>query len=697
MATQPTNLPVPSETARDLKFNAGKIDEFVTSSGWTYTDRFGNKHYTIEGINYLAQQVMNSFGYVTLTDVSFTTGATITKPNEVLFNEANNEYYKWTGSFASGPKVVPANSTPESTGGIGAGKWLSVGDSTLRSDLSSGGKASLVGYLDGTVADELDKANNRYHTYVGKDTTSSKPIEYSGEAHYRPIIADGSQLGNYTFESPVIVDFKSVSDSLPPASGVMFKMGAEGLSKGDYFSQDNYHLKNITVVGGTSEFATFEPFTGLTAVIDNVRIINNGSPDKSAINFKGQNWWPTVSNNIFKDYTDNKGNFCKAIDDGGDASIRRSGNSRLLFTGNKVNFGGSALGGTMLTVSAVFNIIKDNACEHAENAIVLQYPSTFSVIDGLYAECYFGGGEQIVLGDKIKDPSISMMRISGVQIKNVYFNNHNQESNRLIKAGNETVVIDGLVIDNINISNPHRKQPVIDLNDIAGQSIYVGLISSGGMPLLNKTNNAVKVIDFHGSFVPSLNGNMASSGTDTEVVTNGRKKIFGNYFINSTGTISASRYASGNQYQVNRESSFYAALSVLSGTDNGFEWQNPKYSLIAGSAATVQFLAKADHDIPVVVLVKSKLASDEVTLLSFSSTIKAGDYQEFTYAFNAGRSQNDEDATLSVEIRIDGVASNNTLYICAFRVNRGDTGLCRSANDYTTGEINTNLPMYTFY
>ncbi|MCU2485603.1 hypothetical protein N8Q55_25170 [Enterobacter hormaechei subsp. steigerwaltii] len=53
MATTPTNLPVPSESPRDLKFNAGKIDEFVTSMGWTYTDRFGNQHYTVEGIDLL--------------------------------------------------------------------------------------------------------------------------------------------------------------------------------------------------------------------------------------------------------------------------------------------------------------------------------------------------------------------------------------------------------------------------------------------------------------------------------------------------------------------------------------------------------------------------------------------------------------------------------------------------------------------
>lgn len=145
MATTPTQLPVPSEKPQDLKFNAGKIDEFVTSMGWTYTDRFGSKHYTIEGINYLAQQVMNAFGYITLTDVDFDTGATVSTPNEVLFNPADNSYYKWTGSFAVGGKVVPPNSTPQSTGDIGPGKWLNVGDAALRNQLKAVDGAKLIG------------------------------------------------------------------------------------------------------------------------------------------------------------------------------------------------------------------------------------------------------------------------------------------------------------------------------------------------------------------------------------------------------------------------------------------------------------------------------------------------------------------------------------------------------------------------
>ncbi|MDD9221589.1 hypothetical protein [Enterobacter kobei] len=135
MATTPTQNSVPSESPIDLKFNAGKIDEYVTSMGWTYTDRFGQKHYTIEGNNYLARQAISAFGYITLD--SFEDGNTLTLPNQVLRLEASGEYYRWDGVFPSEGKIVPPSSTPNSTGGIGPGAWLSVGDAVLRSELAS--------------------------------------------------------------------------------------------------------------------------------------------------------------------------------------------------------------------------------------------------------------------------------------------------------------------------------------------------------------------------------------------------------------------------------------------------------------------------------------------------------------------------------------------------------------------------------
>ena len=51
MATNPTNNPIPSEDPRDLKFNAGKIDEEVNGSADYYTDRFGAQRLTNSGRN----------------------------------------------------------------------------------------------------------------------------------------------------------------------------------------------------------------------------------------------------------------------------------------------------------------------------------------------------------------------------------------------------------------------------------------------------------------------------------------------------------------------------------------------------------------------------------------------------------------------------------------------------------------------
>jgi hypothetical protein len=52
-----------------------------------------------------------------------------------------NTEYSWSGSF---PKVVAASSTPETTGGIGAGAWVDRTDLTLRSELSTNSGAEMV-------------------------------------------------------------------------------------------------------------------------------------------------------------------------------------------------------------------------------------------------------------------------------------------------------------------------------------------------------------------------------------------------------------------------------------------------------------------------------------------------------------------------------------------------------------------------
>lgn len=148
MATTPTNLSVPSESPRDLKFNAGKIDEFVTSKDHVYVDRFGDNHRTIAGITYDANQAILNYGYITKD--SFEDGSTLSTANECLRWKSNGEYYRWDGPF---PKVVPPDSTPDSAGGIGKGKWIGVGDASLRSAINETAKkyTSFIDAINSTI------------------------------------------------------------------------------------------------------------------------------------------------------------------------------------------------------------------------------------------------------------------------------------------------------------------------------------------------------------------------------------------------------------------------------------------------------------------------------------------------------------------------------------------------------------------
>ncbi len=150
MATTPTNKPIPSEDPRDLKFNAGKIDEVVTSDAHYYTDRFGVRRWTIAGFQYTAEEAIRNYGYITMD--SFEDGTTLTLPNQTLRYEATGEYYRWDGEF---PKTVPADSTPETSGGVGLGAWVSVGDASLRSDLASSNGSNLISYSGRTLTEKL--------------------------------------------------------------------------------------------------------------------------------------------------------------------------------------------------------------------------------------------------------------------------------------------------------------------------------------------------------------------------------------------------------------------------------------------------------------------------------------------------------------------------------------------------------------
>ncbi|GLY59646.1 hypothetical protein Pcaca05_05040 [Pectobacterium carotovorum subsp. carotovorum] len=166
MATTPTTNPVPSESPRDLKFNAGKIDEFVTSQANSYVDRLGGVRLTRSGIENLVRQTVGDLGWAPLADVSFEVGATLTDATQALKYEADGNYYRWDGDF---DRAVPAGSTPESTGGVAQGAWVNVTDLTLRTALASVTGDDLIGTTGGITQSQRNDVVRDIRDFGGVD------------------------------------------------------------------------------------------------------------------------------------------------------------------------------------------------------------------------------------------------------------------------------------------------------------------------------------------------------------------------------------------------------------------------------------------------------------------------------------------------------------------------------------------------
>lgn len=132
--------------------------------------------------------------YVTLPG-SFATGVTVNAKNElVVFTDGK---YRWDGTL---PKKVPANSTPETSGGVGVGAWISVGDATLRAELAAPTGAELIGHNNTTVGDTLDSIIVRSDQFSSLQEWASYPAKHKTLAG-----------GTYTLDSTLSVECESLT------------------------------------------------------------------------------------------------------------------------------------------------------------------------------------------------------------------------------------------------------------------------------------------------------------------------------------------------------------------------------------------------------------------------------------------------------------------------------------------------------
>ncbi|GEM_PF-1322158 len=218
-----TKNPLGSSSPYDLFDNSQNFDTAVNSiTAAIWQDRFGRNRLTWYGIESLAMRSMLNYGYITAK--SFEQGYTLHTPNTVLQLESNGEYYRWDGDWSQS-KIVPPGSTPETAGGIGPGKWVGVGDASLRADMLNTAKGdALVG-----VRQPFTGAIDRTQHDKNLESVSVEDFGAIGDKSYHPLSERFSTLAAAQAQYPFVTDLNDSIDWAAAQAAVLSFEGRGGV------------------------------------------------------------------------------------------------------------------------------------------------------------------------------------------------------------------------------------------------------------------------------------------------------------------------------------------------------------------------------------------------------------------------------------------------------------------------------------
>jgi hypothetical protein len=548
--------------------------------------------------------------------------------------------------------------------------------------------STMVNHGGDTVGSVIDSLKG------GAPVSSPKPNSYSGNSVSMPIAQPGYSLTQQSWKTPVHVDMSRLEDPILPSVGPIFKFGNTGLTSGAFWSQDSYVLKGGTFDSGAPETVSFEPWTGHTATVEDIRILNSGDPNKWHINFKQQNWWPIIRGNTFADYTDKKGNFFKAIDDGGDAGLRYSGNSRVIFSQNRCKWLGNVIGGIGFYGSAVANKLRDNAFEGSSIGAILGAPSTFTSIEGLYNEMPYGSQTAVMLGDPTPAPNNT---ISLVGVRDLYVNMHGFASNRVINVGNSQVVVNDLSLDRIFVSGlPANPPPLVQLNDLPGQKVRVRAVDANDTPLIPLlVSNYVAVIDENNASIPSWNGDMVFADINNVTLnSNVMTAVARNWFAKSSLAGTFTRSNSGVNRRVLRQSRYLGVFGFSASSTNTIVYELPRVNTLEGEVVTVQWLMNSSQNLSHTATMRIYNPDGSRSTLRSKTVSSSSFWQEYTMTFYVDTFANAEDSLLALELTHSSPSSGN-VFVTGVRFNRGGFGLSGRSDGYSYPETSSMAANYT--
>lgn len=183
----------------------------------------------------------------------FTSGGTLTTSDRnkaVLWPIASGgdgDWYYWEGAL---PKVIPAASTPASTGGVAAGAWRPVGDLTLREELAAPVGSAMIGFQQDDIGAVPREAQSKM-----RERASLYDFGAIGDGLLHPLSDRFASLGAAQAVYPFVTSLTQSIDWAACQAAANSSHRKIQVTHGDFIINDgvvsNAHRKELSGEGGT--------------------------------------------------------------------------------------------------------------------------------------------------------------------------------------------------------------------------------------------------------------------------------------------------------------------------------------------------------------------------------------------------------------------------------------------------------------
>ena len=581
---------------------ANSVDPVTGAPIDMHVNRAGGTDYTLQGF-------WNAVGPVVMPWTSVT-GGTLTQPNQAFLHPANGNYYSWTGEY---PYVVAPGTDPTAASG-----YEPRTDVTLRHDLATGGKATLVGFGASTVDAELKRLGMvtgdiiNFTDYIASYTpgmavdaaltaavnavNAVANTEHNGRPVYLKFPSGYFKHANtMAFTRPVVLISSGDTKLEFTGTGNQIKFGPDGIT----FNGDSGGINHrLHVTYGFIGYGLFT-FTGNLSAdgivfneyvtnprILGLRFINYGSESHYMVKLWGQCWDITVDNIRHSNAQSKAVNFLSANGKMKNGTVDY-GNSRL-HVGKDVylQIEGSRSGGVCFDVGGAdyrFDGVAQGWKVTHQLGAFANNPRINGYHETIYPECEclitYGG----LPGDTLV-PDDHYFKGGTLGGDSLYWNAHNFTTSegyppsncRFMKPGRTDVVLRDCKIGYLDLFDYDNNYPLVFTNIVSGKPSINNCFGEINYPAVQVheqnaniqlwgTNKEIENLAVNGSGRLSRNG---SSYSFSEIATMARLFDFWAYTSDGPAVANFYRNLMSNDTQFTHEGTNIGVVIPTGSTDN---------------------------------------------------------------------------------------------------------------------------------